>query len=159
MISQYFYCVKGVYIEHISVSNVAQCCWRFSQCVLKVTQVYVVPVYQHMKNWSVFQCQLIKLQCSVPSLLKISLLTSITVWFDSLSLSILAAVSSQWLSHRPLYADGDHYGAKTDMEQLYGAWLPVSSNCFYNNVAMAMYSKSVSPFSSDWNISTTTDCW
>lgn len=42
-----------------------------------------------------------------------------------------AAVPSQRLSDWPLYADGHHYGTKTDMEQLHGAWLPVGSGPFF----------------------------
>lgn len=41
-----------------------------------------------------------------------------------------AAVPPKRLPHWPLYANGHYYGAKTDVEQLHGAWLPVSSVCF-----------------------------
>lgn len=71
-------------------------------------------------------------------ILKMTLLAGAKVWFDLLSLSILdASVPPQWLSHWPLYADGDHHGAKTDLEQLYGAWLPVSAKIFSFNSQMS----------------------
>lgn len=60
-----------------------------------------------------------------------------------LSLYILAAVPPQWLSHWPLHADGDHHGAKTDLEQLHGAWLPVSSRRIFITFKMKLVCFSV----------------
>lgn len=57
----------------------------------------------------------------------LTVLEGLSFVFKSLYISF-SVVPPQRLSHRPLYADGDHHGAKTNLEQFHGARLPVSFN-------------------------------
>lgn len=58
------------------------------------------------------------------------------LWLQLLIFFYFILVSSKWLLDRSVFTDGSYYGFETNVEQLYGAWLSVStavSICFTNS--------------------------